>query len=63
MECHHFRSFVSDGRIVINAIDSPEQLADILAKPLQGGIRNAISDLNNDMVSSDIYEFFNASVL
>ena len=31
---HHFRSFVSDGRVVINSIDTSEQLADMLAKPL-----------------------------
>ena len=32
---HHFRSFVSNGSIVINPIDTSEQLADILTKPLQ----------------------------
>ena len=32
---HHFRSFVSDGKIVINPIDTSEQLADMLTKPLQ----------------------------
>ena len=31
---HHFRSFVSDGRIVINPIDTSEQLTDILTKLL-----------------------------
>ena len=31
---HHFRSFVADGSIVINPIDTSEQLADILTKPL-----------------------------
>ena len=32
---HHFRSFVSDGTIVINPIDTSEQLADMLTKPLK----------------------------
>ena len=32
---HHFRSFVSDGSIVINPIDTSEQLADIFTKPLK----------------------------
>ena len=32
---HHFRSFVSAGKIVINPIDTTEQLADILTKPLK----------------------------
>ena len=32
---HHFRSYVYDGQIVINPIDTTEQLADILTKPLQ----------------------------
>ena len=31
---HHFRSFVADGSIVIKPIDTAEQLADILTKPL-----------------------------
>ena len=31
---HHFRSFVSDGTIMINPIDTSEQLADMLTKPL-----------------------------
>jgi hypothetical protein len=31
---HHFRSFVSEGRIVINPINTTEQLADMLTKPL-----------------------------
>ena len=31
---NHFRSFVADGSIVINPIDTSEQLADILTKPL-----------------------------
>ena len=32
---HHFRSFVSEGTIVINPIDTSEQLADMLTKPLK----------------------------
>ena len=32
---HHFRSFVSDGTIVIHPIDTSEQLADMLTKPLK----------------------------
>ena len=32
---HHFRSYVSDGKIVINPIDTSEQLADMLTKPLK----------------------------
>ena len=32
---HHFRSFVSDGTIVINPIDTSEQFADMLTKPLK----------------------------
>ena len=31
---HHFRSFVSNGTIIINSIDTKEQLADIFTKPL-----------------------------
>ena len=31
---HHFRSVVSEGRVVINPIDTSEQLADMLTKPL-----------------------------
>ena len=32
---HHFRSFVLDGTIVINPIDTPEPLPDILTEPLK----------------------------
>ena len=32
---HHFRSYVSDGTIIINPIDTAEQLADMLTKPLK----------------------------
>ena len=32
---HHFRSYVSDGSIVINPIDTSEQIADMLTKPLK----------------------------
>ena len=32
---HHFRSFVASGKIVVNPIDTTEQLADILTKPLK----------------------------
>ena len=35
IKCHHFRSFVSSGKIVINPIDANEQLADMLTKPLK----------------------------
>ena len=35
IKCHHFRSFVSDGKIVINPIDTTEHVADMLTKPLQ----------------------------
>jgi len=31
---HHFRSFVKNGTISIHSIDTKEQLADILTKPL-----------------------------
>ena len=31
---HHFRRFVSDGTIIMNSIDSTEQIADIFTKPL-----------------------------
>jgi hypothetical protein len=32
---HHFRHFVSDGAIVIKHIDTKEQIADMLTKPLE----------------------------
>jgi hypothetical protein len=32
---HHFRRFVSDGTILIEHIDTKEQIADILTKPLE----------------------------
>ena len=32
---HHFRSFVSSGKIVVKPIDTTEQLADMLTKPLK----------------------------
>ena len=32
---HHFRSYVANGSIIINPIDTSEQLADILTKPLK----------------------------
>lgn len=31
---HHFRRFVSDGTIIMNSIDTTEQIADIFTKPL-----------------------------
>ena len=31
---HHFRSFVADETIIINSIDTKEQLADIFTRPL-----------------------------
>ena len=31
---HHFRRFVHDGTILINSIDTTEQIADIFTKPL-----------------------------
>ena len=31
---HHFRSYVADGSVKVYAIESEEQLADILTKPL-----------------------------
>ena len=31
---HHFRSFVQNGTVTIHSIDTKEQLADILTKPL-----------------------------
>ena len=31
---HYFRSFVTDGSIIINPIDTSEQIVDILTKPL-----------------------------
>ncbi len=34
LKYHHFRQFVSDGTIVINPIDTREQIADIFTKPL-----------------------------
>ena len=34
LKYHHFRQFVSDGTIRINAIDTLEQMADIFTKPL-----------------------------
>ena len=34
---HHFRSFVSDGTIKIKHIDTKEQIADMLTKPLEEG--------------------------
>ena len=35
LKYHHFRQFVYDKTIRINAIDTKEQLADILTKPLE----------------------------
>ena len=31
---HHFRRFVSDGKIIMNSIDTTEQIADIFKNPL-----------------------------
>ena len=31
---HHFRRFVSDGTIIMNSIDTTENIADILTNPL-----------------------------
>ena len=36
LKYHHFRRFVHDGTLVINPIDTLEQLVDILTKPLDG---------------------------
>eukprot|EP00984_Skeletonema_dohrnii_P035296 scaffold34901_cov389-Skeletonema_dohrnii-CCMP3373.AAC.1 len=36
LKYHHFRQFVSDGTIRIHPIDTLEQVADILTKPLDG---------------------------
>ena len=34
LKYHHFRQFVSNGTVVIKPIDTKEQTADILTKPL-----------------------------
>ena len=39
---HHFRSFVANGSIVINPIDTSEQLADILRKLLSPKAFNSL---------------------
>jgi hypothetical protein len=36
LKYHHFRRYVSDGTLIINPIDTLEQTADILTKPLDG---------------------------
>jgi len=36
LKYHHFRQFVSNGTVIIKPIDTLEQMADILTKPLDG---------------------------
>ena len=68
LKYHHFRRYVSDGTLIINPIDTLEQTADILTKPLDGtkfkylrmklcGWWNYVGgDLTTNFVSEGVWE-------
>ena len=53
---HHFRSFISKGHVVINHIDTKEQVVDIFTKPLDPNFLTTYSSIL--MVGEKMVPFF-----